>query len=131
MTVVANIANPETNPFTIVFTSTAAEESDIKTHEVNYKVSSVDYPSDVAEISGTFSFTIECPTSLSSSTLITPTSNQVYDLGENKQMIITPPIISYSPSICFPIQTYVLASLATGTTPIYATIKGTVITINS
>ena len=128
---VADPTDPAVNPFKIVFSSASAVESDIRTTIVNYRVFSVYFSTYVADIAGSFAFTINCPAATISSTLVTATADYTFDLGQNSPMTVIPPQISFTPSTCFSIDTYVLREVADSTTPAYVTISGTQIEVSS
>ena len=127
----ADPTDPAVNPFKIVFLSAGAIESDIRTTIINYRVFSVDFSAYVAEIAGSFAFTINCPASTISSILVTAAVDYIYDLGQLRPMTIVPPQISFTPNNCFIIVTYVLREVANGNSPAYITISGTEIQVSS
>ena len=134
LTLTADPVDPVTQPFSVIYTysSGTAVESDIKTHTINYTVTSVEYSTYVTAITGSFSLIIECPLTPISWTTVTETADMTYDLASGIDLSITPPVVTSTPSGCFPISTYVFTVINPGpTTPTYVSASGTTIVINS
>ena len=100
LTVTSDATNPTTLPFSISYDNTKAVAADIKTHSVNYSVTSVRYSSDIATISGTFTFTITCPDNAS---IVEEAYNggvTIFDLLADTSKTIAVPTLTISPAGC-------------------------------
>ena len=93
-------ADPDTgsNPdgFILSYAANAAPDSEIKTHTIGYTVTSTDYPS--LTMSGTFQFTVQCPTNVA--TVTAPTANLEFDLANESPVNIPNPVLSFNPASC-------------------------------
>ena len=52
ITLATNSSNPVTSNFTVKYDDSLATQADIKSYSISFDVSSVEYPADVASISG-------------------------------------------------------------------------------
>ena len=107
-------------------------DADIQVHTISYTVRSKEYPSIVADISGTFTFEIICPDNVMTSSLDTATiATSSYDLASGLTSSLTLPVVSVNPSACFSVSTYEVTDNVTGFTVPYATVTATHVDINS
>ena len=131
LSITADPSDPVTQPFSVNYDYTQANEVDIATHTVHYTVSSVRYSGMVVDHTGTFSFQIVCPDNVGTSTITTATIDYTYDLASGLTDSITAPVIAFTPSSCFTITTYVLTDNVSNLIVDYVTVSSTTIGINS
>ena len=94
------MTDPATNDFTISYTY-RSNEADIGTSTVTYTVTSQFYTS--ITNTGTFTLTIICPPNTLSSSIITYTAAQTYDIDSGMPQTVTPPVVDFTPNSCFTI----------------------------
>ena len=120
----ADTVDPILNPLQIVYDASSSLETDIGVHTINYTVKSLKYAGLVPDLTGTFSFEIQCPNAVISSSLVSSvaaTSN--YDLASGRSLILAAPVVALSPSNCFAISTYEVTDNTSGQAVPYITLS--------
>ena len=94
-------SDPLTDPFTITYDDSTATEADIGTHTITYTVKIKEYAAITTQITGTFSFEIQCPTIAALTENSWTASSTTFSLMQNRSKTVAFPSISFSPTSCF------------------------------
>ena len=119
------------SPLTFEYNAAATTETDIGTHTVAFTVTHDEYIGVLTPITSSFTFTINCPTLVTSSSLdlsIEPFND--YNVASGSIMDILSPAITVNPAICFSVDSFVVVDAVTSAAaPAFLSVSPTYVSI--